>query len=1020
MSLALFIKKPVLAATLSLFIFLLGIIGYRYLPIRDYPVLPASMIKIVTNYPGAAPSVMEGFVSTPIEQALAGLDGVDYISSTNIEGQSTITIKFPLGYDIDKILPQVSDRVSSVTWKLPKKINGPTVAKVNPNEGPTGAIMYISFFSKTMNMEQVTSYLTRVVQTEMEGVPGIAEANIYGLRTYAMRVWLNPKLMAAHHVTATDIGKALLTNNLRSASGQLKGKYLLFNVSANSGLSTPKEFSHIVIAARHGHYVRLGDVATVRYGPESTHIVGTQEGKQSIVVAVVPQSKANSIQVANRIHGLLAKLKTQMPPGLHFQILLDKSKFSKASIREVKYTLIEACVFVFIVIFLFLGSFRLLVVPIVTIPLSLLGGCALMLALGYSLNSLTFLAAVLAIGLVVDDAIVVIENVHRHIQMGQSKFDAALNGVTEIRNPIISMTLTVAIVLLPIGFVPGFSGALFKEFAFSMALVVIMSGILALFVSPAMCAKILTNHEPRLSKKIDAIMERFKSGYKHVLRHLIQMRWFVGIIFIGVILAGAHLAKLTPSQLIPSEDEGVIVALGFAPSGMNMDYTIKYGELFNKIYGKYPYMYTYGVFYGFPSLPTQTNSFIVLKPLNTLPLSEDQILTYIGNKLKAIPGLLAFAVKMPTLPGAMSMQNVNFVLKTTKSYEDLSNAMDTLLLGAGKSPAIANAQVNLKMNQVQVNVNILREKANAIGVPVNEITNTLSMMLGQPLLNRFGLQGRSYEVIPQTFRRFRMNPSDIKYMYVRALNGHLVPLADVVNITESMTPNTLNQFQLMRSATLNASVAQGHTLGQALHYLQNYVKTNLGDQYHIDYSGRSRQYIQTEGRLLEAFFFAIVLIYLLLTINFTSFRDPLIVMLSVPLSLVGAMYAMYLSGATFNIYTKIGLIMLVGLISKHGILIVNFANMLQIEKGLNLIDAAIEAASIRLRPILMTTAAMIGGAIPLVIATGAGSGAREQIGWVVIGGMALGTCLTLFVVPTAYSILAKKLHLDHQKNLTSS
>lgn len=1009
MSLALFVKKPVLAAVISIFIFIIGVIGYLYLPIRDYPVLPASRITITTNYPGAGPQVMEGFISTPIEQALAGLDGVDYISSNNIEGQSTITIKFPLGYDINSILPQVTDRVNSVLWKLPKKINGPTVTKVNPNEGPTGAIMYISFYSKKLSMEQVTSYLNRVVQTEMEGVKGVAQASIFGVRTYAMRVWMNPKLMAAHDISATDIQQALLNNNIRSAAGQLKGQYLLFNVSASSDLSTPKQFSQIVIKSVNGHFVRLGDVATVLYGAENTRIVGSQAGNPAIVVAVVPQAKANSIAVANGIHHLLAKLKQQMPPGLHFEILLDKSKFSKASIKEVQTTVIEACIFVFVVIFLFLGSFRLLAVPIITIPLSLLGGCALMLAFGYSLNGLTFLAAVLAIGLVVDDAIVVIENVHRHIQMGQSKMQAALSGVQEIRNPVISMTLTVAIVLLPIGFVPGFSGALFKEFAFSMAMVVIMSGVLALFVSPAMCAKILSDHEPKLSKMIDAVMEKLKRGYKITLRHLISIKWFVGLIFIAVILAGVHLAQLLPSQLIPAENEGVIVAMGFAPSGMNMDYTIKYGQLFNKIYQHYPYMHTYGVFYGFPSLPTTTNSFVVLKSLDKLPVTEDQILTDISNKLKHIAGLLAFAIKMPTLPGAMTLQNVNFVLKTTKPYTDLNTAMDKLLVAAQKSNVITNAQVNLKMNQVQVNVDINRSKASALGVPVSEITNTLSMMLGQPIINRFGLQGRSYEVIPQVFRHFRMNPDDIKYMYVRTVEGNMLPLTDVVDISESMTPNTLNQFQLMRSATLTASVAPHHTLGQALAYLNDYVKTNIGAAYHVDYSGRSRQYIQTEGRLLQAFIFAIALIYLLLTINFTSFRDPLIVMLSVPLSLVGAVYAMYLSGATFNIYTKIGLIMLVGLISKHGILIVNFANMLQETIGLNRMEAAIEAAAIRLRPILMTTFAMIAGAVPLVLASGAGHIAREQIGWVVIGGMALGTCLTLFVVPTAYSLMAKKM-----------
>jgi multidrug efflux pump len=1006
--LALFVKRPVLAAALSVFILFTGVIAYLLLPVRDYPVMPASRVTVTTTLPGASPQVMEGFVSTPLEEALTGLDGVDYISSSNSEGQSVITLKFPIGYDIDAVLPQVSNRVNSVVWKLPKQINGPTVKKINPNSGPTGAIMYISYFSDALNMKQLSDYMLRVVQTQLESVKGVATVEMWGDRMYSMRIWLNPRLMAAHHVSASEVVQALRANNLRSTAGQLKGRQLLFNVSTSSTLSTPKEFNQIVVKSDKGRHVRIADIGVAKLGAVSRELVGTFEGRQAMNIGIVPQANANSIEVAKRVKTTLKKL--QLPPKTTYRILLDKTQFSIESIKEVHRTLIEACICVFIVIFLFLGSMRLLAIPIVTIPLSLLGGCGLMLLFGYSLNSLTFLAAVLAIGLVVDDAIVVIENVHRHIQMGQSRLAAAINGVTEIRNPVISMTLTVAIVLLPIGFVSGFSGALFKEFAFCMAMVVIISGILALFVSPAMCGKVLEDHEPKLSIMIDKVMERFKSAYKAVLHHFIRMKWLVLVLFIAVIAAGLHLSSKLPSELIPPENEGVVIAMGIAPTGMNQDYTMKYGQVFNKIFAKTPGMLTYGVFYGFPSLPTQVIGFVVVDPFNKEGLSIDQIIKQTNNEVKRIPGLLSFAVKMPTLPGAQTMQSISFVLKTTRPYAELSQAMNRLLDATKSSDSVTNAQSNLKMNQVQVDVTVNRNKADAVGVTTQQISDTLAVMLGKPYINRFGLGGRSYEVIPQVFHRFRMNPDELYNIYIPTNNGKLIPLSDVVNISESMTPNTLNQFQLMRSATLTASVAPGYTLGQSLKYLKDYVHTHLGGDYHVDYSSQSRQFIQSEGVLQKVFVIALFLIYLLLTINFASFRDPLIVMLSVPLSLVGAVYAMYLSGATFNIYTKIGLIMLVGLISKHGILIVNFANMLQEEKGLSLVEAAVEAAAIRLRPILMTTAAMIAGAVPLVLASGAGHVAREQIGWVIIGGMALGTCLTLFVVPTAYSLFAKRVN----------
>lgn len=1004
--LKLFIEKPVLAGVLGIFIFCFGLATYFLLPVRDYPILPPTQVTITTDYPGASPQVMEGFISTPILQALSGLDGVDYITSQNKVGESFITINFHLGFNVDGILSQVSNRVNAIKWQFPKEINGPQIAKVNPNQGPTAGIEYIGVSDSKLSQEQVTSYLVRNIQPILEALPGVSSAIIWGGKTYAMRVWLDPTLMAAFHITASDVKQALLNNNLRSTAGNLKGKSLIYNVTVNSNLSTEKEFNNIVIKKVGNRYIRIKDIGQAQLGAITQKIVGTVEGHKVAVIEIVPEERADSIDVANAVNKELITLKKNSLPGMEYTVLLDKTLFSKASIHEVHVTLVEACIIVFIIIFLFLGSWRLLSVPIVTIPLSLLGGIGIMWLLGYSLNGLTFLAFVLAIGLVVDDAIVVIENVHRHIIKGETPLVAAKRGIGEMYTSVISMTLTVAIVLAPIGFVPGYSGALFKQFAFSLAFVVLVSGVCALFLSPAMSAKVLKQHSSgnTFSHKTDHVFEIIKNWYKLILTQVIEWRVWLAVLFVVIMLFGLLVSSNIQSELLPSEDTGILNAIGLTTPGTNFDYSQKQGAYINQLFKKNPYMARYGVFFGFPDNINSVIGFIGLKP--KYMEKEDAILPKMNAQLQRIPTMMAFALKMPTAPGDLDLQPVNFVLKTSESYRVLNAAAQKLLAAAVRSPILSNVQVNLKMNQINVNVKVNREKANALGIPMSQISDALTTMLGEPILSYFGLQNRSYEVIPQVFRRFRMNPDDISHYYVKSVSGKMVPLSDVVNVTLSMSPNSLNQFQMMHSTMLVASVAPGHTLGEALTYLKTYASNHLPNTISYDYAGQSRQYIQTEGKLMDVFIIGVLLIYLLLTINFSSFRDPLIIMTCVPLSLVGAVFAIYMFGATFNIYTKIGLIMLIGLISKHGILIVNFANILQTQ-GYSRLDAAIEGAAIRLRPILMTTLAMIGGAIPLVMADGAGHTSRQQIGWVIIGGMILGSCLSLFVVPAVYAMYAK-------------
>jgi len=1010
MKLETFIRKPVLAITLAIVILIFGIVGYVKLPVRLFPLVPSSFVTVTTTYPGASPEIMEGFVSTPIEEALTGLDGVDYISAANTQSTSVVTLKFFLKKgELQKALPQITNRVNSIMWKLPKGINSPIITKVDPNGGPGQAIMYVGFGSKVLTRGQVTDFLTRVVKPQVEALPGVSQMQIFGGRTYAMRIWIDPKKMAAYHITATDIANALNNQNLQATAGRFKGKFMRFNVTTNSDMSTPKQFNNLVIRGG-AHPIRIRDIGSAQLGAAENDVNAFLLGQPSQVIGIEIQDNANAIQVSNEMHKLMKSIQVHLPPGVWMKLLVDMTDFNRASISEVHHTMVEACIFVFIVILLFLGSFRSVTIPVITIPLSLLGGCALMYAMGYSNNTLTLLAWVLAIGLVVDDAIVVLENIHRHMEHGLKRIDAAIASLAEIKSAIVVMTLAVAVVFIPIGFIPGISGALFKEFAYTLSMVVLISGVLALTLTPMMCTYILES-QAKISKfahYVDKNFEFFRCKYKHVLSEVLKIRWLVGIIFIGLLGAGYVLVSRTPAELMPTENTNTLIGIGLAPPGVNIDYITHYAREFEYVYQHIPEMESYGVFSGWPSGANQVASFMQIRPHQKGDRNEDQILGSLLEKLNHVDGLFSFAIKRPILPGAALQPPVEFVIKTNLPYPQLNKAMSKLLAAANDYPGLIAPNVNLQMSQQQVNIDVDRNKAAALGITNKQIDDTLAMYLAKPILQWFNYQGRSYEVIPQVYRKYRMNPDQARFMYLRAASGQLVPLTSIATITTSRSPNTLNQFAQQHSATLSGEVAPGYTIGQVLSYLEHYVHRHFNASIEYDFSGQSRQYIQSEGVLATAFVFAIILIYLLLAAFFNSFIEPLVVMVSVPLAIVGALYTMYLAGVTLNIYTKIGLIMLVGLISKHGILIVHFANNQQEEHGMKPLEAVIEAASIRLRPILMTTFAMIASAIPLVLAGGAGAAARQDIGWVVVGGMSLGTVLTLFVVPTAYSLLVRK------------
>lgn len=1004
-----FIRRPVFATVLSLIILLTGIRAFMSLPTREYPQIAASVINISVSYPGASPQIMEGFVTTPIESALSGIDGIDYVKSSSTTGSSNISVIFNLGYDINKAVTNISNAVASVRYLLPKQIQDPVVSEKDPNAQPT---IYIPFVSPTLTPEKITDYIIRAVQPQIATLPGVAEADIFGERLYSMRVWLNPQLMASHGITANDISTALLNNNMQTAAGYIDSDLEEFDVTAQTDLQTPEQFNDLVLKNTNGNFVRLSAVGHAELGPESDRTAVVINGKNAIVLAVVPQPTANPLTISKEVNAILPNISHSLPQGLSAIMMWDTSRFIAASIKEVYQTILEATLFVVVVIFLFLGSFRNSLIPIITIPISVIGVCGIMLAMGYSINVLTLLAWVLAIGLVVDDAIVVVENIHRHIESGLSPFDAAIKGAREIGFAVIAMTLTLAAVYAPIGFVTGLTGALFREFAFTLAGTVIISGFVALTLSPMMCSKLLTHAERRgLPEKIDDIFNRFMQRYKSILHEVLDRKGLV-IIVAGIIYMSCYFLYSTlPSELAPAEDQGAIMAAVSAPTNANLKYTESQTKKIEAIYNTLPEQVGYGVINGYAGTPSVNSafSFVVLKPWGERKRTAQQIIDSLFPQFWAIPGVKAFPFNIPSLPGSSGYTPVEFVLKTTGTYQDLNAAAQKLIALAQKeNPRLLNVDSNLKMDTAQINIDFDRDKAADLGIPMSEINSALNLALAQPLLAQFNMNGRSYNVIPQIMPQFRTTPSQLGQLNIRTGTGQLIPLSNIATINQVIEAQSLNHFQQQRAATITASLAPGYTLGEALHYLETLSQRDLPKNIQYDFEGQSRQFVQASGAMEETFIFAILFIFLVLSAQFESFRDPLIIMMSVPLSSAGALLALHLlPSGTLNIYTQIGLVTLVGLISKHGILIVEFANQLQ-EQGLDKLTAIVHSATIRLRPILMTTFAMILGALPLALSTGAGSAARSQLGWVIVGGMAFGTFFTLFVIPTMYMYIASK------------
>lgn len=1001
-----FIRRPVFACVLSLILFLVGLRCFFAIPVRQYPNIEPSVINVNTTYAGSSAKLMEGFVTTPVENALSAVQGIDFMNSTSTQGKSSITIHFLLGYDINTAMADVTNAIASIRSRLPKDVDDPIVAKMDPDANPT---VYLSFSSNTVSPEAISDYLIRVVQPQMQTLPGVSQAQILNRRQYSMRLWLDPTRMAAHNVTPNDVIMALSKNNVQAAPGTLRSPYLQVAVNAKTDLTSIEQFNNLVLQNNKGYLTRLHDVGYATLGPiDDTVSVNVNGVKNTIVMGVIPQPTANPLAISKEINNLLPQVKAALPPGIQVLIGWDSSKFIAASLKEVRKTFFEAILFVVLVIFLFLGSARAVFIPVITIPLSIVGVCSIMLFLGYTINTLTLLAWVLAIGLVVDDAIVVLENIHRHIEAGENPVTAALVGTREIGFAIIAMTLTLAAVYAPIGFLPDITGRLFREFAFTLAGAVIVSGFVALTLSPAMCSKFLSHELDKkgLVAKVDELFNLLMIKYKNFLQKVLAHRNIVILIGIVIYLGCYFLYSTLPTELAPSEDQGAVMTISSGPTSANLPYIEKYTDQLQKIYENVPDKENFFIINGFPN-SNGAISFLVLKPWSERSRGVNEVIQSLFPSLWGISGITAFPVNLPPLPGSSGNTAIEFVLKTTSSYEDLHLAIQKLLGAAYQNHGLVNLDSDLKLDKPEVTISIDRNKASSMGISASDISSALNTLLGEPSPSQFEMNGRSYYVIPQLSRNYMQYPEQLNNVNLRTINGGLVPLSNIVKIERGVSPQGLNHFQQVRSATISASLMPGYTQGQALTFLQDKAKELLPSSIQYDYSGQLRQFVQASGGMEQTLVFAIIFIYLILAAQFESFRDPLIVMMSVPLSITGALLAIHLIGGTLNIYTQIGLITLVGLISKHGILIVEFANQQQ-EKGLPITTAIIEAAALRLRPILMTTGAMLLGALPLILASGAGAVSRQQLGWTIFGGMAFGTLFTLFLVPVIYTFLAAR------------
>jgi multidrug efflux pump len=1001
----LFIRRLVLSTVVALLILLLGAQGILNMSIRQYPKVDETVITITTVYPGAGSNLIQGFITTPIAAAVASAEGTDYITSTSTLGTSTVQVHMLLNTAPDKALTEVTSKVQQVRNQLPTDAFDPVIQK---GTGFQFALMYLAVQSDEMSSAQVTEYLTRVVQPRLATVDGVAQAQILGAQTFSMRIWLDPVLMAAHGVTASDVLNAINGSNFLSAPGRTQNKLVSYRIEMQTTLQDPATFGALPISSKGDNVVRLRDVAQVELAPSSTDVKVTFNGNQGTFIGIFPTPAANPLTVSRLVKEELPKIQETMPKGMKIFMLYDSTQFISASITEVFKTIGEAVLIVIVVIFLFLGSIRTVFIPVVTIPLSLIGVCFILYALGYSLNTLTLLAMVLAIGLVVDDAIVVVENIHRHIEEGLKPLDAAILGMRELSSAVIAMTITLAAVYAPIGFTKGLTGSLFREFAVTLAGAVAISGFCALTLSPMMSARLLKLHGGgRLQSFIDRTFERVAQWYRRRLSGTLNYRPVTLMIAVAVFATAIFLVRNTSSELAPEEDQGALFSIVNAPRYATSDYVKLYTDQMDELTRDTPELAARFQIAGAPSL-NQAFAIWSLKPWAERKRRQAQIQQDFQARINArVAGVEAFLFAPQTLPGTGGGLPIQYVVQSTSSPDKVFQVADAIRLRAVASGKFIVVQNSMSFDTPNVRILIDRDRAAALGVAIRDIGTTLSTMVGAASVSKFDRDSRSYDVIPQVPQSYRLNPEHLRAFFVRAADGTMVPLSSVVTIDTEASPAGLEQFNQLNSATISALPLPGVTTGDGLATIRAIGSELMPDGFFENFAGQSRLEITQGNTILFAFGLAVIVIYLVLAAQFESFRDPLIIMMAVPLSIFGALIPLNIGLGTLNIYTEVGLITLIGLITKHGILMVQFANQLR-QRGMPKREAIIEAARVRLRPILMTTAAMVLGVVPLIIAAGAGAMARYSIGLVIAAGMAVGTMFTLFVVPMFYTVFARR------------
>lgn len=997
------IKRPVFASVINIMLVLLGIIAFDRLTIREYPKIDEPVVTVETHYLGASAEIIETQVTKTLEDSLAGIEGIEVMSSISRSEVSQITLRFKIERDPNEAANDVRDRVGRVRDRLPDEVDEPIIAKVEADAQP---IIYLAFYSSQHSPMEITDYADRYVRDRIKNLSGVADVSIIGERRASMRIWLKPERLAAYNITVQEVENALRAQNTEIPAGRIESTQREFTVLSESDLRTKEQFEEIILKRSENGIVKLSDVGYAEVQPQDERRIARFNGQNAVALGVIKQATANPLDVSRLVNQILPEVERDMPPGMEIKVAYDSSVFIDRSINAVYHTIGEAVLLVVLVIFIFLRNFRSTLIPIITIPVSLIGTFMIMYWLGFSINTLTLLALVLAIGLVVDDAIVVLENIYRHIEDGMPPMEAALLGSKEITFAVIAMTITLAAVYTPVAFITGTTGKLFTEFAISLAGAVIISGFIALTLSPMLCSRLLKHEKPTqgVLKRVEHFFDEVDHRYRRLLG--ISLGRQTLIVVIGLIVAGLSVLFFTllKKELAPVEDRGTIIGIVIAPEGATIDYTTKWIKQLEPIYQSIPEVEKYFVVAGFPVV-NRGITFMRLKDWDDRSVKQQDITAQIGGRMFGIPGILAFPVNPPSLGRSARSQPVEFVVQTTGTYEELNKVVGQLMNEARQFPGLANMQSDLKTDKPQIAVAINRDKAAAVGVQVETIGRTLETMLGGRQVTRYKDEGEQYDVIVQIADEERTSPNDLNQLYVRGGNGEMIQLSNLVEFEETVSPPELNHFNQLRAAKITATLTPGTSLGEALKFLEGKMREISKPGTSYDFDGESREFRSSSASLAITFILALGFIFLVLAAQFESWVSPFIIMLSVPLSMTGALMALYLAGGTLNIYSQIGLITLIGLITKHGILIVEFANQLR-EKGKKKMEAIAEAAALRLRPILMTSGTMILGAMPLALASGAGAESRAQIGWVIIGGMGLGTLFTLFVIPVVYLLLS--------------